>query len=82
VVRRGFLGKYSSFSMHLSTRTPRPSFLVLCFSPYSVFLFFCVCAIYRSVCVLNKRNKSNKEENDKVKNRNWKEGMAQNASRP
>jgi hypothetical protein len=26
-----------------------------------------VCAIYRSVCVLNKRNKSNQEETDKVK---------------
>jgi hypothetical protein len=33
-------------------------------------------------CFLAKRNKSNREENDKVKNKNWKEGMAQNASWP
>jgi hypothetical protein len=33
-------------------------------------------------CFLAKRNKSNKEENDKVKNKNRKEGKAQNASWP
>jgi hypothetical protein len=33
-------------------------------------------------CFLAKRNKSDREENDKVKNKNWKERTAQNASRP
>jgi hypothetical protein len=31
-------------------------------------------------CFLAKRNKSDREENDEVKNKNWKEGTAQNAS--
>jgi hypothetical protein len=35
-----------------------------------------------SVVFLAKRNKSDKEENDKIKNKNQKEGTAQNASWP
>jgi hypothetical protein len=38
--------------------------------------FFCVRRF------LAKRNKSDKEENNKVKNKNRKEGTAQNASQP
>jgi hypothetical protein len=46
---------------------------------------YCVFTLGISYCVrwfLAKRNKSDKEENDKVKNKNQKEGKAQNASQP
>jgi hypothetical protein len=80
VVRRGSWGKYSSLSMLLSTCTPCPSFVFFCTTRILFTLgIYLLCG---SIISLAKRNKSDKEENDKVKNKNRKEGTAQNASWP
>jgi hypothetical protein len=80
VVQRGSWGKYSSLSMLLSTHAPCPSFVSFCTT--RILFTSGIYLLCGSVVLLAKRNKSDKEENDKVKNKNQKEGKAQNASRP